>query len=96
MLGAGFFAANTDNIGKFLVIVGTGQGLFAIAIYVFSQRHGQDRYGKLQLCHWLTSSVTALGILFAELSELVSKGKGQCLNAKAARFAMRRRINSNS
>jgi hypothetical protein len=26
LFGAGFFAANRVNIGKFLVIVGTGQG----------------------------------------------------------------------
>jgi hypothetical protein len=34
LLGGGFFAANRVNIGKFLVIVGTGQGLFAIAICI--------------------------------------------------------------
>jgi hypothetical protein len=32
LFGTGFFAANRVNVGKFLVIVGTGQGLFTIGI----------------------------------------------------------------
>jgi hypothetical protein len=35
--GAGFFAANRVNIQKFLVIVGTGQGLFTIATRILAE-----------------------------------------------------------
>lgn len=34
LMGAGLFAANRINIGKFLVIVGTGQGLITILINI--------------------------------------------------------------
>jgi hypothetical protein len=46
--------------------------------------------------NWLTSSATALEILVAVLSPTVSKGKRQSISAKAARFALGRRINSYS
>src|ERR671921_1835628 len=36
LFGAGFFAANRVNVGKFLVIVGTGQGLLTIAIRILT------------------------------------------------------------
>src|SRR5439155_19700785 len=32
-MGGGLFAANRVNIGKFLVLIGTGQGLFTILIH---------------------------------------------------------------
>ena len=49
LFGTGFFAANRVNVGKFLVIIGTGQGLFTIGICVFSQKFGRDIYGELTI-----------------------------------------------
>ena len=93
MFGAGFFAANRVNIGKFLVIVGTGQGLFTIAIRILTEIWTGEIWGIDNYITWLTSSAAGLGILFAVLSQSVSKGKGQSINSKAIRFVLRRRIN---
>jgi hypothetical protein len=43
---------------------------------------------------WLTSSAAGLGILFAVLSQSVSKGKGQSISSKAVRYILRKRIHS--
>ena len=93
LLGARFFAANRVNIGKFHVIVGTGQGLFTIAIRILRDMDRTDM-GIDNYITWLTTSAIALGILFAVLSASISKGKGQSISSKAVRFALRRRINS--
>ena len=93
LFGAGFFAANRVNIGKFLVIVGTGQGLFTIAIRILTEIWTGEIWGIDNYITWLTSSAAGLGILFAVLSQSVSKGKGQSINSKAIRFVLRRRIN---
>jgi hypothetical protein len=37
LLGARLFAANRANFGKFLVNVGTGHGLFTIAIRILTE-----------------------------------------------------------
>src|SRR5918997_4917861 len=94
LFGAGFFAANRVNIGKFLVIVGTGQGLFTIAIRILTEIWTGQIWGIDNYVTWLTSSATGLGILFAVLSQSVSKGKGQSISSKALRFALRRKIDS--
>jgi hypothetical protein len=90
LFGAGFFAANRVNIGKFLVIVGTGQGLLTIAIRILTEIWTGQIWGVDNYITWLTSSATGLGILFAVLSQSVSKGKGQSISSKAVRFALRR------
>jgi sporulation protein YlmC with PRC-barrel domain len=90
LLGAGFFAANRVNIGKFLVIVGTGQGLFTIAIRILTELWSGQIWGIENYVTWLTSSATGLGILFAVLAQSVSKGKGQSITSKAVKFALRR------
>jgi hypothetical protein len=90
LFGAGFFAANRVNVGKFLVIVGTGQGLLTIAIRILSEIWTGQIWGIDNYATWLTSSATGLGILFAVLSQSVSKGKGQSISSKAVRFALRR------
>jgi hypothetical protein len=92
LFGAGFFAANRVNIGKFLVIIGTGQGLFTIAIRILTEIWTGEIWGIDNYITWLTSSAAGLGILFAVLSQSVSKGKGQSINSKAIRFVLRRRI----
>jgi hypothetical protein len=94
LFGAGFFAANRVNIGKFLVIVGTGQGLFTIAIRILTEIWTGEIWGIDNYVTWLTSSAAGLGILFAVLSQSVSKGKGQSIGSKAIRFVLRRRIHS--
>jgi hypothetical protein len=90
LFGAGFFAANRVNIGKFLVIVGTGQGLLTIAIRILTEIWTGQIWGVDNYITWLTSSATGLGILFAVLSQSVSKGKGESISSKAVRFALRR------
>src|ERR687892_1825631 len=90
LFGAGFFAANRVNVGKFLVIVGTGQGLLTIAIRILTEIWTGQIWGVENYVPWLTSSATGLGILFAVLSQSVSKGKGQSISSKAVRFALRR------
>src|ERR671917_187916 len=92
LFGAGFFAANRVNIGKFLVIIGTGQGLFTIAIRILTELWTGQIWGVDNYITWLTSSAVGLGILFAVLSQSVSKGKGQSISSKAIRFVLRRRI----
>lgn len=90
LFGAGFFAANRVNIGKFLVIVGTGQGIFTIAIRILTEIWTGQIWGIQNYVTWLTSSAVGLGILFAVLSQSVSKGEGQSISSKAVRFALRR------
>jgi hypothetical protein len=90
LFGAGFFAANRVNIGKFLVIIGTGQGLLTIAIRILTEIWTGQIWGVDNYITWLTSSATGLGILFAVLSQSVSKGKGESISSKAVRFALRR------
>ena len=92
LFGAGFFAANRVNIGKFLVIVGTGQGLFTIAIRILTEIWTGEIWGIDNYITSLTSSAVGLGILFAVLSQSVSKGKGQSISSKAIKFVLRRRI----
>src|ERR687889_995727 len=80
LFGAGFFAANRVNIGKFLVIIGTGQGLFTIAIRILTVLLTNQSEFSAFLNNYvlsLTTSAAGLGILFAVLSQSVSKGKGQ-------------------
>ena len=36
-MGAGLFVANRVNMGIFLVLVGTGQGLFTIALRIMTE-----------------------------------------------------------
>ena len=94
LFGAGFFAANRVNIGKFLVIIGTGQGLFTIALRILTEIWTGEIWGVDNYVTWLTSSAAGLGILFAILSQSVSKGKGQSISSKAVRFALRRKMRS--
>ncbi len=91
LMGAGLFAANRINIGKFLVIVGTGQGLITILVNIalefWSGRWAFDN----NYVTWLTSTATGLGILFAVVASHVTKGRDQSSYFRAARFVLRRR-----
>jgi hypothetical protein len=90
LFGAGFFAANRVNMGKFLVMIGTGQGMFTIAIRILTEVWSGQVWAINNYVTWLTSSATGLGILFAVLAPYVSKGAGQSITWRAVRFALRR------
>ena len=91
MTGAGLFAANRVNMGKLLVMVGTGQGLFTIAIRVIVELWSGELWSVNNYVTWLTSTATGLGILFAVIAPTIAKGKGDRLVSKAIRFVLRKR-----
>jgi hypothetical protein len=94
LIGAALFAANRVNWGKFLVMLGTGQGLFSILLYIISRLLSSDGWNNLDNNYiiWLVTSATGLGILFAIISQSVSKGKGEGINLKVLRFMMQREM----
>ena len=86
-MGAGLFVAIRVILGKFLVLVGTGQGLFTIALRIITEIW----FGRLLLLEnnyvtWLTTSAAGSGILFAVISQSISKGKNESFTSKALRF----------
>jgi hypothetical protein len=89
IMGAGLFAANRVNIGKFLVAIGTGQGLFTIVLRILSEVWSGHSLLANNYVIWLTSSAAGLGILFAVLSQSISKGKGDSVYSKLLRFLLR-------
>ena len=91
LTGAGLFAMNRVNLGKLLVSVGTGQGLFTICLRVLSELWSGKWSLQNNYIIWLTSSAAGLGILFAVISQSISKGEGDNIASKAFRFALRRR-----
>lgn len=92
LMGAGLFAANRVNWAKFLVMLGTGQGLFSILLYIISRLLSSSGWNNLDNNYvtWLVTSATGLGILFAIISQSVSKGKGESINFKVLRFMLQR------
>jgi hypothetical protein len=94
LMGAGLFAANRVNWGKFLVLLGTGQGLFSILLYIISRLLSSSGWNNLDNNYvtWLVTSATGLGILFAIVSQSVSKGKGESINFKVLRFMLQREM----
>ena len=92
LIGAGLFAANRVNWGKFMVMLGTGQGLFTILLYIILRLLSTDGWNNLDNSYiiWLGTSATGLGILFAIVSQSVSKGKGEGINLKVLRFMLQR------
>lgn len=97
LIGAGLFAANRVNWGKFLVMFGTGQGLVSILLYIFSRLFSSGGWNNLDNNYvtWLVTSATGLGIVFAIASQSVSKGKGEGINLKVLRFMMHRKMKKN-
>jgi hypothetical protein len=91
LMGAALFILNRVNIGKFLVIIGTGQGIFTIGLRMMSELLS----GKLLLIEnnyiiWLTSSAVGFGILFAVISQSISKGENESIASKALKFFLRK------
>jgi hypothetical protein len=91
LFGAGFFAANRVNLGKLLVIVGTGQGLFTIVIRILVEIWSGQLWSVNNYVTWLTSTATGLGILFAVLAPTIAKGKGDSILSKTIRLVLRRK-----
>ena len=91
LMGAALFAANRVNIGKFLVMVGTGQGLITILLRLaeelWSGRFGLDN----NYVTWLTTTAAGLGILFAVVATYVTRGKGESAYVSIGRFLLRRK-----
>ena len=85
LLGAGLFALNRVTLGKFLVFIGTGQGIFTIALHIWSEIWS----GKIALENnyitFLTSSAVGLGILFAVLAQSISKSWGETIIRRTVR-----------
>jgi hypothetical protein len=92
LIGAGLFVANRVNIGKSLVIIGTGQGLLTIGLHILLEiQSGRILSSENNYIIWLTSSATGLGILFAIVSQSLSKGKSESVTSRVLRFVLRRR-----
>jgi hypothetical protein len=91
MMGAGFFAANRVNLGKLLVMIGTGQGLFTIAIRILVELWSGQFWSVNNYVTWLTSTATGLGILFAVVTPTVAKGKGDSIFTRTIRIVWRRK-----
>jgi len=91
LMGAGLFAANRINIGKFLIMIGTGQGLLTILLRI-SQEVWTGRWAlDNNYVTWLTSTAAGLGILFAVVASYLTKGKGESLYVRIVRVVLRRR-----
>jgi len=91
IMGAGFFAANRVNLGKLLVAVGTGQGLFTIAIRILVELWSGQFWSVNNYITWLTSTATGLGILFAVVAPTVAKGSGDSIVSKTIRLLLGRK-----
>ncbi len=94
LMGAGLFAANRVNWAKFLVMIGTGQGLVSILLHItlgLLSSRGWNNTGDNYII-WLGTSLTGLGTLFAIASQSISKGKGEGINLKVLRFLLHREV----
>jgi len=89
LMGAGLFTANSINAGKFLVMVGTGQGLVTILINIALEFSSGTWAIDNNYVTWLTSTATGLGILFAVIAPYVTKGRGGSIYLRVARFVLR-------
>jgi hypothetical protein len=97
LMGAASFAANRVNWGKFLVMLGTGQGLISILLHIILRLLSSDGWNNLDNNYiiWLGTSLTGLGTLFAIASQSVSKGKGEGINLRVLRFILHREVKNN-
>lgn len=94
LMGAGLFAANRVNIGKFLVLVGTGQGLITILIRIATEFLTGGLALENNYVTWLTSTAAGLGIVFAIVASYVTKGRGENIYLRTIRFVLRKRKRS--
>jgi hypothetical protein len=96
-MGAGLFAANRVNWAKFLVMLGTGQGLISIGLHIILRLLSSGGWTDIDNNYmiWLGTSLTGLGTLFAIASQSVSKGKGDGINLKILRLILHRETKNN-
>src|ERR671938_952890 len=91
LVGAGLFAANRVNLGKIWIGIGTGQGLFTIALRIIYDIWS----GRIDLVNsyvmWLMSSATGLGILFSVIARSISKGNSENMLIRIIKFIFRNR-----
>jgi hypothetical protein len=89
LVGAGLFAANRVNLGKIWIGIGTGQGLFTIALRIMYDVSS----GRIDLVNsyvmWLMSSATGLGILFSVIARSISKGNSENMLIRIIKFVFR-------
>jgi hypothetical protein len=94
LIGAGLFAANRVNLGKLWIGIGTGQGLFTIALRIISDAWS----GRLDLVDnyvlWLTSSAAGLAIVFSVIARSISKGESESTFTRVIKFIFRNRRTS--
>lgn len=97
LMGAGLFAANRVNWAKFLIMLGTGQGLISILLHIILRLMSSSGWNNLDNNYimWLGTSLAGLGTLFAIASKSVSKGKGEGINLKILRFILHREAKKN-
>jgi len=91
LIGAAFFLANKVNFGKFLIMLGTGQGLFTIIARLALELWSGHPWAVNNYVLWLTSTAAGFGIIFAMLSQSLSKGKGESIQWKVLRYFSTRR-----
>ena len=91
LIGAALFAANRVNLGKLWIGIGTGQGLFTIALRIIYDVWS----GRIDLANnyvlWLMSSATGLGILFSIIARSISKGDSENTFVRIIKFIFRNR-----
>ena len=90
LVGAGLFAANRVNLGKLCIGIGTGQGLFSIALRIVYDVW----YGRIDLANnyvvWLMSSAAGLAILFSVIARSISKGESENTLMRIIKFITRK------
>ena len=98
LMGAGLFVANRVNWAKFLVMLGTGQGLISILFHIILGLWSSSEWNNLDSSYiiWLGTTLTGLGTLFAIASQSVSKGKGEGINLRVLRFILHREVKNNA
>ncbi|HEX2124618.1 MAG TPA: hypothetical protein VHF44_03340 [Nitrososphaeraceae archaeon] len=86
LVGAALFLVNRVTLGKFLVFIGTGQGLFTIALRIWSEIWSGRIALENNYITSLTSSAVGLGVLFAVLAQSIPKGWGETIVSRGIRY----------
>jgi len=91
LIGAALFAANRVNLGKLWIGIGTGQGLFTIALRIIFETWS----GRMDLANnyvlWLMSSAAGLAIVFSVIARSMSKGESENTFIRIIKFIFRNR-----
>lgn len=91
LIGAALFAANRVNLGKLWIGIGTGQGLFTIALRIILETWS----GRIDLANnyilWLMSSAAGLAIVFSVIARSMSKGESENTFIRIIKFIFRNR-----